>query len=242
MTTETHQGHASERAQDALLQQVFPPPAPPEIGAALDAELAALQPVRTRRPVRDALLIAGSGLAIVAAMLAVMRVREDLLELPLGWLVVMAAAWFLGFLVPAWLVVVPPRGQMMGRWRGAALAGGVSAGLFLLVGFVHSPSSGGSPVSPPYHPGCLGVGLLASLVPIALAALVVRGAFPVGARWAAAALGAAGGALGGLFLHFHCAIVDPMHVGLMHGGVVVVAAILSALVVPRATDAAFRER
>ena len=37
-------------------------------------------------------------------------------------------------------------------------------------------------------------------------------------------------------LHLHCPIADGPHVGIIHGGVVVVAAVLAALLVPRATD------
>jgi hypothetical protein len=37
----------------------------------------------------------------------------------------------------------------------------------------------------------------------------------------------------------HCPIADRWHVGLIHGGVVVVAAVLAALIVPRATDRPF---
>lgn len=217
--------------------------APPPIGAALDAELAAIKPARPRRPLRDAAIIMLTGLGFAGAMLAVMEVREDLLELPVSWLVLMGAAWLLGFVVPAWLVVVPPRGQMIGRWRTAALAGGLSAILFLVCGFVIQPSGPSSlpRLAAPLHSyGCLEIGLIAALVPILLSAIAVRGAFPVGSRWAAMALGGAGGALGGMMLHFHCSVTDPVHVSLMHGGVVVVAALISALVMPRATDAAFR--
>jgi hypothetical protein len=155
----------------------------------------------------------------------------------------MGAAWLLGFVVPAWLVVVPPRGQVIARWRTAAIACGLSAVLFLVCGFVIQPSGPSSLPSLPsqlHSYGCLRLGLIAAIVPILLAALAVRGAFPVGARWAAAALGGAGGALGGMTLHFHCPVTDPVHISLMHGGVVVVAALISVLVVPRATDATFR--
>jgi hypothetical protein len=37
-------------------------------------------------------------------------------------------------------------------------------------------------------------------------------------------------------LHLHCHYADGLHVGLIHGGVVVVAALFSAAVVPRATS------
>jgi len=66
-------------------------------------------------------------------------------------------------------------------------------------------------------------------------AIFLRGTLPVGSRWIAAALGAGGGSLGGLMLHLHCPITDGLHVGVMHGGVVAVAALLAAALVPRAT-------
>lgn len=237
---------SSAEARDALDEDLPLPDGlalPPPLGAALEGELGKLTAVRPRRPLRDAAIILGTGLGFAGAMLAMMKVRRDLLELPLSWLLLMALAWLLGFVVPAWLVVVPPRGQVMARWRAAAVAAAASAVLFVACGFVIQPSGPSSfPAlkSPLHGLGCLEIGLVAAIVPILLSAIAVRGAFPVGSRWAAAALGAAGGALGGLMLHFHCPVTDPVHVGGMHGGVVVVAALLSALLVPRATDARLR--
>lgn len=231
------------RDRDDLELPLSALPPPPPLGAALEGELGRLAPVRPRRPVRDAAIIMATGLGFAGAMLAMMKVRRDLLELPLSWLILMALAWLLGFVVPAWLVVVPPRGQVIARWRAAAVAGAISAVLFVVCGFViqpSGPSSFPSLQSPLHSYGCLEIGLIASLVPILLSAIAVRGAFPVGSRWAAAALGAAGGALGGLMLHFHCPVTDPIHVGVMHGGVVIAAALLSALLAPRATDARLR--
>jgi len=37
-------------------------------------------------------------------------------------------------------------------------------------------------------------------------------------------------------LHLHCPVTDGLHVGLVHGAVVGVAALLAALLVPRAID------
>jgi hypothetical protein len=82
---------------------------------------------------------------------------------------------------------------------------------------------------------CLELGLATALVPVVAGAIFLRGALPVGSRWTAAALGAGGGCLGGLVLHLHCRIADMLHVGIIHGGVVVVAAALAAALVPRAT-------
>ncbi len=84
--------------------------------------------------------------------------------------------------------------------------------------------------------GCLGTGVATALVPVVGGAILLRGALPVGSRLIAAALGAGGGSLGGLVLHMHCRVTDGLHVGLIHGGVVGVAALLAAALVPRATD------
>jgi hypothetical protein len=77
-------------------------------------------------------------------------------------------------------------------------------------------------------------------VPVVVGALFLRGALPVSSRWIAAALGAGGGCLGGLVLHLHCHIADGLHVGVIHGGVVIIAALLSAALAPRATDRPLR--
>lgn len=239
MTEPNRPDGAQPDARPGRIDELPPPP----MSAALDAELASLRPVRLRRPVRDAAVLFLAGLLLAGGMLAMMDVREDLPELPLPWLVLMSAAWLLGFVVPAWLALVPPRGQVIARWRAAAAAGGTSAVLFVVSGFALHPSGPSSiaHLEEPMHSyGCFEVGLVASLLPAILAATLVRGAFPVGSRWAAAAIGASSGALGGMMLHFHCSVTDPVHVGVMHGGVVVAAALLSALVAPSAVDRAFR--
>lgn len=232
------------RAHDGDLLEELPPPEPPELGAVLDAELARLTPRAPRRPWRDLAVVLAGGLATATALLALMRVRKDLLELPRLWLVLIALGWLAGFVIPAYLALVPPAGHMVARWRAAAVASAISALSFVAVGFLiqpHGPSSSMRTESVLHGHACLELGLGAALVPVLLAALAVRGAFPVGSRWAAAAIGAAGGAVGGLLLHFHCSLADPWHVGVMHGLVVVVAAAISALLVPRATDRAFRD-
>jgi hypothetical protein len=137
-----------------------------------------------------------------------------------------------GFAALTWLVVVPPPGQVMPRWR---LAGSLAAG-FAALSVAAGLAVGSGPVA--LDAGrvldrggpCLKLGLFTALVPIFIAALLVRGSLPVGRRWAAAALGAAGGSLGGLVLEMHCPIDDRLHMGLVHGGVVVAAAVLAAVI------------
>jgi negative regulator of sigma F NrsF-like protein len=84
--------------------------------------------------------------------------------------------------------------------------------------------------------GCLRTGVEAAIVPIVLGTIFLRRALPVGSRWVAAAFGAGGGSLGGLVLHLHCPITEGIHVGLVHGGAIVVAALIAAALVPRVTE------
>ncbi len=208
---------------------------PPWISAALELELHALMPVTPRRPVRQALIATAVSLAYAAIVLAVVAVRRELDELPRTWLVLYLAAWFTGFAVPLWVSLVPRPGSMMPRWRlGGWLAATTAVG-FVVAGFVLARSAPSS-----LHLGlgsahaCLSQGLITAVVPVVLGTLLLRGAAPVGSRATAAALGAAGGSLGGLLLHLHCPIADGLHVGLVHGGVVALAALLAAALVPPA--------
>ena len=223
---------------DALGALPTVPPPPP--GAALEAALAEIQPVPMRRPWRDLALVALASAVYGGALVAVLRLRGDAHELPLMWMIVTALAWGVGLVVPLYLAIVPRRGAVMPRWRVAGIAAAVFAVGFVIVGLSIHPDG---PSSQHYgwarfHRGhiCMEIGLVSALVPVGLGALVLRGALPVGARWAAAALGAAGGGLGGLVLHLHCPVADGIHLGLVHGGVVVVSALLAALIVPRAVD------
>ncbi len=212
----------------------LPAVAPPPLSPALDAELRELAPAPPRHPARQALIAVAASLVYGAIVLAVYTVRHELGELPRLWLVAYLAAWFIGFAVPLWVSIVPRQGSMMPRWQlGGALAALSSVG-FVLAGFLVPRSA---PTS--LHLGlehghaCLSMGLITAVVPVLLGTLVLRGAAPVGSRATAAALGAAGGSLGGLVLHLHCPIADGLHVGVVHGGVVALAALLSAALVPR---------
>jgi hypothetical protein len=232
---------AGERDVDRGLEAIgtlADAPVPPP-GAALEAMLADLKPVATRRPWRDLALVAAASLVYGGGLLAVLTLRQDMHELPMMWMAGAAVAWALGFVLPLYLAIVPRPGTVMPRWRLAGFAAATCAAAFMLLGLLVHPT-GPSSIELPmaqFHRGhpCMEVGLLAAIVPVSLGALVLRGALPVGARWAAAGLGAAGGSLGGLVLHLHCPIADAMHLGLIHGGVVLVAALLSAAIVPRAT-------
>jgi hypothetical protein len=216
------------------------PPTPPPLSPMLEAELARLDPVATRRPVRQVVLLVALSLVYGAGVLAMLAMRPDARELPMGWLVGVGLAWLLGFVVPLYLATVPRAGAVMPRWKLAGFAALTGSIGFIALGLTLHPSGPSSLTLGWEHfwrgAGCLGTGGATALVPVVGGAIVLRGALPVGSRWIAAALGAGGGSLGGLVLHMHCRVTDGLHVGLIHGGVVGVAALLAAALVPRSTD------
>ena len=207
----------------------LPAPRPPPLPADLDAELARLTPVVPRRPLRQLAVVAAVSLAYAALVVAVVSVRADMPGLPRPWLLAYLGAWLVGFGVPLALALIPARGSMMPRTQLAAAVAAVAAVGFCVLGLLwaeRGPDSltGGLRSAP----ACLSIGLAAALVPVVLGTLVLRGAAPVGSRLTAAALGASAGSLGGFVLHLHCPIADRLHVGVVHGGVVAIAAVLTA--------------
>jgi hypothetical protein len=219
----------------------LPAPAAPPLSQLLEAELAQLTPVSTRRPVRQLALLVAVSLIYGAGVLAMLTLRRDLHELPMGWLLGAGLAWLLGFVVPVYLAMVPRAGAVMPRWKLAGASAIIGALGFIALGLALHPTAPSS--APPLGwehftsgRGCLEFGLATALVPVVVGAIFLRGALPVGSRPVAAALGAGGGSLGGLMLHLHCPITEGLHIGLMHGGVVVIAALLAAALVPRTTE------
>jgi hypothetical protein len=220
---------------DQSLRDLPMPPAPP-LGPELAAELARIQPVVTRRPLRDLARVAAVSVVYGAVLLAVFHMHRSPGDPGLGWIIGVALAWLAGFGSLLWLAIVPRRGAVMPRWRAAGVGAVVTSALFVVGGLVLHPRAPLGELGMAHvHNGldCFRLGLFAALIPVVLGALALRGAAPVGARWVAAGLGAAGGSLGGLFLHLHCNANDGWHVGLAHGGVVVVSALLAAALAPR---------
>jgi hypothetical protein len=200
----------------------------------LDRELANLVPVAPRRPMRQALGAGVLSLAYAAIVLVVVAIRRELADLPRLWLVLYLAAWLAGFALPLWVSIVPRTGSMMPRWRLGGWLAALAAVGFVIAGLLVPRSAPDS-----LHLGlrhahtCGSIGLITAMVPVVLGTILLRGAAPVGSRATAAALGAAGGSLGGFVLHLHCRITDAVHVGFVHGSVVAAAALLSAVFVPR---------
>jgi Negative regulator of sigma F len=228
----------ADRSLDALAAQ--PPPVAPPLSVLLEGELANLKAVAPRRPLRQLAILAIASLAYAGLLLAFLSLRADLGELPRAWIVGAGSAWFLGFGLAMYFALVPRAGSMTPRWNAAIVTTAITSVAFIALGLGMHPDGAnslhyGMPRLLHGH-GCLWLGLATALVPIVLGAIFLRGAVPVYSRWIAAVLGAAGGCLGGLLLHMHCRIADGPHIGIIHGGVVVIAAGLAALLVPRATN------
>jgi hypothetical protein len=218
----------------------MPPPVPPPPSRALEAELTKLKAVSTRRPARQLTLLVGLSLIYAGGIFSMLTVRRDVHELPMAWFIAAALAWFIGFFAPVYLATVPAPGSVIPRWRLAGAAAVIGALGFIALGLAIHPSAATSAQLGWDHfsqgTGCLKFGVATAIVPVVIGAVSLRGALPVGSRWIAASLGAGGGSLGGLMLHLHCPITDAWHVGLIHGGVVGVSALIAAVLVPRATD------
>ncbi len=231
---------SSDRIEQTLRALGNRLPEPPPLAPALEAELGRLQAVRTRRPRRQFVITCAISLIYGGLILLLARLRPDLAGLPMAWMLIYSAAWLLSFLVITWLVLVPGPGRVMPSWRHAGI-GAVAASVgFVAAGLLfHRHAPGLSVVLEPSlhnllaHSGCMRSGVITALVPVALSALLLRGSVPVGSRWAGAGVGAAGGSLGGLMLHLHCPVADALHLGVIHGGVVVVGVVAGALAVPR---------
>ena len=208
----------------------IPSPRPPALSPALEAELAQLTPVATRRPLRQLALLIAISLIYGAGLVVMLAVRHDIHELPMGWLVSTGLAWLLGFIVPITLATVPAAGSVMPRWRLAGIASMVAAIAMIGLGLVLHPAGEHSVTSLGWDGvvhgyGCLANGLETAIVPVVIGTIFLRRALPVGSRWVAAGLGAGGGSLGGLVLHLHCPVADGLHVGLVHGGVIAIGAL-----------------
>ncbi len=233
---------SAEQSLEALA--AMPDPVAPPISALLEAELGSLAPVAARRPLRQLGMFVVASLVYAGLLLGFLSLRADLGELPRMWLMGAGSAWFLGFGLATYFALVPRAGAMTPRWRAAIVTTAITSIAFVVLGLgVHPDGAHSLHYGMPHllrgH-GCLWIGLATSLVPVVLGAIFLRGAVPVFSRWVAAAIGAAGGCLGGLLLHMHCRIADGPHIGFIHGGVVIVAAGLSALLVPRAIDRPYR--
>jgi hypothetical protein len=230
------------KSQDDDLMSGLPaePFTPPPPSDRLRAALQQMQPVRTRSRFGAFVAAAIAGLVVAGIVLARHSLRRDLAALPTGWVVAAATLWSAAFALSLGAALVPARGEVL-----PAPATGSRAGMgallalvvFALCASVEAPGAS-------QHPGDLHMSLLQSAMHCARTALLLavpsvlvglaalRRLAPMGGARVGLALGAAGGALGGLVLHFICPIANAGHVLLGHVGGMAVAAILTAVALP----------
>jgi hypothetical protein len=214
-------------------------PAPPPDAALLRA-LDGMRAVRTRGRFGAFVAVLAVGLIGPVLLLALRPLRRDLAALSPALLVLDGALWLAACAAALAVALIPARGDVLpsagrasrvGLWVIAALA------LFYLL---HSLDAPGASTPAPVGAGpllqsclrCIGVLLPMAAVCLIAGALVLRRVLPMGARRIGVALGAAGGAMGGLALLFHCPIAGSAHVLLGHVGGVAVAALAGALLLP----------
>jgi hypothetical protein len=207
--------------------------APPPSPALLEA-VKGMKPVSARRPLRTLMSVAAASLAYAALAFLVFPVRRDMWQLPIVWWVGLALVWFAGFVVPLAVALVPRRSAVVPDvQRAVRVAIAVTVGL-IVVGLTLTrdgpttlqPHGAAAVARSMLH--CMPVGLVVALAPLLLGMWALDGVVLCGAWGVGAALGAAGGALGGLMLHALCPTGGPFHVGFSHGGAVLVGALIGA--------------
>jgi len=208
-----------------------PPPSPELLAAVLG-----MQPVRPRRRFGALALVALVGLVWPAAVLARGAYRPDLGALPLGWVAAAAALWTAAFVFSLTAALVPRRGDVLpapdraSRVGGAALIGLL---IFTLLATLEVPGVSRRPqdahmtlLQSCVHCAKFVVAISLPFVLVGLFAL--RRLVPMGRARIGLALGAAGGAMGGLVLHFICPYAQTAHVVLGHVGGAILAAAVGA--------------
>jgi len=224
-----------------VLQATIPAPGP---SAELLAAVEGMRPVRPRVPLRSLLAVAAAAAVFPSVAMALYPLRRDLGALPRAWVIAVAALWLAGFLIPLTAALLPPSGQVLPNSARAGRTAVLVAITLVLVGLLFTVDAPGITVLPPatwtafvhfwWH--CVSFSLKVSIPAVVVAAVALRRLRIAGLARLGGAIGAAAGALSGLVLHGLCPIGGAAHVGLAHGGGVVIGALLGALWLPLLTS------
>lgn len=220
----------------ALLQSRVPPPPSPRLLASVES----MRPIRTRVPLRALLAVAAAAFVFPVAALAVYPLRADLGALPPLWLALIAVAWLAGFVLPLTFAVVPRPRQVLPDGMRAGNTALLTCLTLVLMGLLFTVDAPGATILPKttwdgfarqwWH--CVSFSLKVSVPAIVVAAFALRWVAVANAWRLGAAVGAAAGSLSGLVLHGLCPYGGAAHVGLAHGGGVVIGAVLGAIWLP----------
>lgn len=215
-------------------------PPPPPASPALQASLDGMKPVKTRVPLRTLLVVLAAGCVYPVSALAIYPLRRDLSALPPAWLLGVGLMWALAIAIPLVLALVPRRGQVLPDTSRAGRVAVLAALTLVLTGLLFTVDAPGVTILPKtpwagflalwWH--CVSFSLKATVPMLVVAAIILRRMTVVNLFYLGTAVGAVGGALSGLTLHGLCPYGGGLHVGLAHGGGVVIGAILGALWLP----------
>jgi hypothetical protein len=228
--------HPSRRRLDDALRALGGAAAPP-LSARAEGMLCSLRPARTRSRTRSLVAVAAGSIAFAALHVAANGARADASRLPGAWPVLVALGWGVGFLAVLTATIMPRYGSMLPdpvRVLVASLLGPVAMiAIGATVGGAESAAMRTWEGELRQSAICLFTALEVGAAPFVGAAFVMRRALPIETRAIGAALGAAGGALGALALHFRCSAGGALHVGVAHGGAALVGALLGSALLPR---------
>ncbi len=202
--------------------------------------IAGMKPVRTRSRVGALAAVALLGLIWPALVLTHHAYRPDLGALPLGWVIAAAGLWGAAFALSLTAALVPRRGDVLPAPGRASRVGGMALGglfAFALAASVQAPGLSLRPeeMHMTLAQSCVHCAsfVLEIAVPfLAVGLFALRRLVPMGRARIGMALGAAGGAMGGLVLHFICPFAGTAHVVLGHVGGTILAAVAGAALLP----------
>jgi hypothetical protein len=213
---------------------------PPAPSADLLRAVDGMKPVRTRSRFGAAAVVALAGL--VGPVIALVRVpfRRDWPGLPVGWVIAAVMLWGVAFAASLAAALVPRQGDVLpapsraSRVSALAIA---AVALFALFATVDVPGSSMQPAERGWSMfdsclHCIGTIAKVAVVFLIVGFVALRRLVPVGGARVGMALGAGGGAMGGLLLVFICPFASATHVVLGHVGGVVLASIAGALLLP----------
>ena len=227
----------ADEIDDRLLRaarDMPPPPPSPEILKVVGS----IKPVRTRSRFGAFLIVLAIGAVWPIFTLIRVPFRRDLGALPPAWVAIGAALWSVTLVVSLAAALVPARGDVLPSAGRASRVSAITMGLVLLFIAVWTAFAPGVSLRPEdmgktLIQSCYDCGkyvLQVAAIVVILGLLFLRRVLPVGGRRIGLAVGAAGGALGGLALHFLCPIATSGHVLLSHVGAMVLASLAGALI------------
>lgn len=206
---------------------------PEDLIDSLVADLKPVTPLRLRAGLTQAAIAMGVGVVAVALSLGL---RADIMAMKPEPMALVAMGLFMILaLSSAWAALdmaAPSVGVRRDGWIWSALMAAVlpAAALALVADRLRSGLGLGIDS---HGLQCMIVGLIAGVLTAAILVLRLRRGAPTSPQRAALLVGAAGGAAGIFAVSLCCPANDMIHIGVWHGGTVLLSAALARLTLPR---------